>query len=147
MLRESIESVSQEHFSCQSHACIFPWRCPHVFTLEERGRRTEKARTRSSPLSFSLSFAPRKNCEWSFSFHLSLLARSEGRKKQSLGLDDAQRLSPEHASALDAGRVEETPKWVNTDNYASPASAHTREFHLIPLAAARTSFFNFIRLG
>lgn len=39
------------------------------------------------------------------------------------------------ARALDAST--ETPKWVNTDNYAACASAHTGVFRLIPLAVVR----------
>lgn len=37
--------------------------------------------------------------------------------------------------------AEETPKRVNTDNYAFHASAHTSKFHLIPLTAKPASFF------
>lgn len=37
--------------------------------------------------------------------------------------------------------AKETPKRVNTDNYAFHASAHTSKFHLIPLTAKPASFF------
>lgn len=38
-----------------------------------------------------------------------------------------------HCSSCVSRARAETPKWVNTNNYAACASAHTREFFLIPL--------------